>query len=87
MVQILHGRATIAAPITNWGKNPAKPGILNRQGYFQKFFGVWPFFAKKGQNLGALFIKSAPNPVKIFLQEKTFKTISKPALKPSHGST
>ena len=32
----------------------------------QKFFGVWPFFAKKGQNLGELFMKSSPNPAKIF---------------------
>ncbi len=43
----------------------------------QKFFGVWPFFAKKGQDLGELFIKSSPNPAKIFdnfnlLYEKTF---------------
>ena len=32
----------------------------------KSFFGVWPFFAKKGQNLGELFIKSSPNPAKIF---------------------
>ena len=38
----------------------------HRKDNFQKFFGVWPFFAKKGQILGELFIKSSPNPAKIF---------------------
>ena len=32
----------------------------------QKFFGVWPFFAKKGQNPGELFMNLPPNPSKIF---------------------
>ena len=38
----------------------------NTKNNSQKFFGAWPFFAKKGQTLGELFIKSSPNPAKIF---------------------